>query len=152
MAIFVPISILLDRYRRSVKVSLRYNQPAETIATVLNEAFSDLRSAKKNLECSCGRSNHGLERNAGATMLNQRVRIYPGVARPICIRGKAAFPTIKLDNAELSFLPDAVLVISNRAVAALDYRDLVFPRSRYITLRPMEFPPTRRSSVKLGGL
>jgi hypothetical protein len=124
--IFVPLSVFLDRYRRSVKVSLTLNTAGKTIATVLNDAFSDLRSAERIWSIRAEGRTADWKRNAGATTLNHRDPIYPGAARPVCVRGRIAFPTLKVGGAEIFFLPDAVLVISNKAVAALNYADLDF--------------------------
>lgn len=124
--VLAPISIFLDRYRRSVKVDIRLNRTAQTITTVLSESFSDLKSCNVIWDVQAEGRTSDWKRHAGATTLSQRHVIRPKFARPGCIRGNATFPAIKLGRAELFFLPDAVLVVSKRTVAALHYRDLYF--------------------------
>jgi hypothetical protein len=125
-SIFIPLAIFLDRYRRSVRVSVRLNRTAETITTALSESFSELKKCQKIWRVRAEGQTNDWKRNAGANVLNQRDKISLQIARPKCMRGDAAFPEVNLGNAELYFLPDAVLVISKASVAALHYRDLQF--------------------------
>ena len=124
--VLVPISIFLDRYRRSVKVGIKLNRVAQTITEALSESFSDLKSCNAIWRVQAEGRTADWKRHAGATTLSQRHVINPHFARPSCIRGNVTFPAIKLASAELFFLPDAVLVVSKRTVAALHYRDLYF--------------------------
>jgi Protein of unknown function (DUF4236) len=124
--VFVPVATFLDRYRRSVKVSLKLNPAAETIAAVLSESFGELKGSKAIWSVRAEGRTSDWKRNAGATTLNQRDRIRPQVGRPSCVRGKVAFPSIQLGNMEIFFLPDAVLAVSKKSVAALHYRDISF--------------------------
>jgi hypothetical protein len=124
--VHVPISIFLDRYRRSVKVGIKLNPIAQTITAVLSESFSDLKSCNVIWDVQAEGHTSDWKRHAGATTLSQRHVIRPQFDRPGCIRGNVTFPTIKLGRAQLFFLPDAVLVVSKRSVAALHYRDLYF--------------------------
>jgi hypothetical protein len=127
--VFVPISIALDRYRRSVKVGVKLNHTAQTINAVLSESFSDLKSCNVVWDVQAEGHTSDWKRHAGATTLSQRHVIHLRFARPSCMRGNVTLPTIKLGNTELFFLPDAVLAISKRTVAALHYRDLNFSES-----------------------
>jgi hypothetical protein len=128
-SIFVPISIFLDRYRRSVRISLKLNRTAETISEVLSEAFSELKGCESIWSISAQAYTNDWKRNAGATTLNQRDRTWLQFSRPNCVRGKIIVPTIKLGSAILYFFPDSILVISKKSVAALHYRDLEFSHS-----------------------
>jgi hypothetical protein len=132
--IFIPIAIFLDRYRRSVKVGIELNRTAETVSAALDESFSELKGCYAIWSVRAEAVTADWKRNAGATKLNQRNSIRLKTARPRCIRGKAAFPSMTLSNAEMFFLPDAVLVVSKNSVAALRYRDLDFSHGtiRYI--------------------
>lgn len=132
--VFIPIAIFLDRYRRSVKVGIELNRTAETISAALDKSFSELKGCYAIWSVRAEAATADWKRNAGATKLNQRDKIRLKAARPKCIRGKAAFPSMILGNAKMFFLPDAVLVVSKNSVAALHYRDLVFSCStiRYI--------------------
>jgi hypothetical protein len=125
-SIFVPLSVFLDRYRRSVRVSLKLNTAAQTITEVLSQSFSELRGCAAIWSVLAQAHTTDWKRNAGATTLNRRDRIWPQLARPVCIRGNIVVPAIKLGSAELFFLPDSVLVVSRNSIAALHYRDLRF--------------------------
>lgn len=125
-SIFVPVAIFLDRYRRSVKVSLKLNSAARTITEVLSESISEFRSCDKVWSIRAQAQTSDWKRNAGATTLNHRARIWPRLARPDSMRGKILVPAIKLGTVELFFLPDSALVAARNSVAALNYRDLVF--------------------------
>ena len=124
--VLVPISIFLDRYRRSVKVGIKLDRTAQTITAVLSESYSDLKSCSVIWDVQAEGRTSDWKRHAGATTLSQRHVIRPQFSRPGCIRGNVRFPEIKLGSAELFFLPDAVLVVSKRTVAAFHYRDLYF--------------------------
>jgi len=126
MTIIVPIAIFLDRYRRSVRVSLKLNQAAQTITEILAESFSDLNKCNRIWSINAEAQVSDWKRNAGATKLNKREDIRPRITRPSCLRGRVAFPKVKLGSAEIFFLPDAILIVSKKSVAALHYRDLHF--------------------------
>ncbi len=125
-AVFTAISVLLDRYRRSVKVRLNLTRAAETIAAALNNSFLDLANCGGIWSVRSEGRTSDWKRNAGAAILTQRDKIRPRITRPKCIRGHVAFPMLKLSNAELFFLPDAVLIVSNQSAATLNYKDVDF--------------------------
>jgi hypothetical protein len=126
LSVCVPISLFLDRHRRSVRVTLELSHPAQTIADVLSESFSELKGCDALWSIRAQAYTADWKRNAGATKLNERDRIWPKLTRPSCIRGSVIVPAIKLGNVELFFLPDSILAISKKSVAALNYRDLDF--------------------------
>jgi hypothetical protein len=139
-SVVLPISIFLDRYRRSIRISLKLNKTAQTVAAVLSESFSDLMSCDAIWSVRAEAHTNDWKRNAGATTLNQRDRIRIQIARPTCIRGNVAFPAIKLGSAEIFFLPDSILVVSKNSVAALHYRDLEFSCSTTIFIEGGRVP------------
>jgi hypothetical protein len=141
VTILVPFSIFLDRYRRSVRVSLNLNSTAQTVTEVLSQAFSDLVSCNALWSVRLEVHTSDWKRNAGANTLNKRRLIRPRRARPSCIRGNVAFPAIDLGTAEIFFLPDAVLVISKNSVAALHYRDLIFSSAPTRFIEADRVPP-----------
>jgi hypothetical protein len=122
----VPISIFLDRYRRSVRVSLGLSTSAEAITSVLAESFASLTASRGTWSVRAEGRTSDWKRNAGATTLNRRAKILLKLSRPSCIRGKLALPSIDLGNTQIFFLPDAVLVTSQASIAALHYRDVEF--------------------------
>jgi len=126
LSVFVPISIFIDRYRRSIWLDLKLNRTAQTVMDVLLESISQLKTCAAIWSVRAQAYTSDWKRNAGATTLSHRDRIRPEISRPSCIRGNAKFPTIKLGGAELFFLPDSILVTSKRSVAALNYCDLLF--------------------------
>jgi hypothetical protein len=126
LTVFVPVALILDRYRRSVRISFKLNSAAQTISEVLSEAFLELKVSDAIWSIRAEGYTADWKRNAGATKLNQRDRIWPQLARPDCIRGNVVAPLVKLGATELFFLPDAILIVSKNSVAALHYRDLHF--------------------------
>jgi hypothetical protein len=123
-AVFTPIGVYLDRYRRSVKVGYQPEGPAKKIAEALSESFSDLRQCRAIWSIRSEGHTSDWKRNAGAGTLVKRQRIYLQQKAPACVRGGVTFPSIAIGADELFFLPDAVLLVTPGSVAALHYRDL----------------------------
>jgi hypothetical protein len=123
-AISVPAAILLDRYRRSLKIEYKLEGHTERIASALSEAVGDLARCSAVWCITSQGDTWDWKRHAGATKLVNRQKIYIRSKRPGCIRGGGKFPAIKLGAEELFFLPDAVLVVRTESVAALCYEDL----------------------------
>jgi hypothetical protein len=123
--VFVPISIYLDRYRRSVRIDYELSGIAKTVAAALAESFGDLQGCKKVWSISAHGYTADWKRHAGATKLIDRKRIYPNFEDPECLRGATKFPCVRLGKEQLFFLSDAVLVVTKTGVTAIDYRDLV---------------------------
>jgi hypothetical protein len=123
-AIFVPAAIFLDRYRRSLKIVYTWDSGAQRIASALSESLGELGRCTALWGIASQGDTSDWKRNAGATKLVERERIFIRSKKPVCIRGVAKFPAIKLGAAELFFLPDAALVVTSESVAALHYADL----------------------------
>ena len=126
--VLIPISIFLDRYRRSVKVGIKLDRIAQTITTVpFGNHFPISKIAMRFGTCRPRDAPLiGSDMQEPPRLVSGADFIRPQFARPGCIRGNVRFPEIKLGSAELFFLPDAVLVVSKRTVAAPHYRDLYF--------------------------
>jgi Protein of unknown function (DUF4236)/Putative peptidoglycan binding domain len=122
--IFSTAALLLDRYRRSLKIEYKWGDGAQRTASELRESLAELGRCAALWSITSQGDTSDWKRNAGATKLVKRERIYIRSKRPICIRGGATFPAIKLGAGELFFLPDAALVVTPESVAALRYEDL----------------------------
>jgi hypothetical protein len=123
-AIFVPAAILLDRYRRSLKIEYKLDSHAEKIASALSDAVGDLG------RCGLfGASPHkdiartGKDKQALQSLSNARKSI-SGLRDRSVFEGPPNFPRSSLGAEELFFLPDAALVVRTESVAALRYEDL----------------------------
>jgi hypothetical protein len=121
--VFVPLSLLLDRYRRSVRIEYKLEGLANTVAAALAESFGELRNCNSIWSVGAQGQTTDWKRHAGATGLIKRHRIYPQSRRPACIRGRAAFPSITFGAVEIYFLPDAALIVTPGSIAALRYQD-----------------------------
>lgn len=122
--IFVPAAVMLDRYRRSVKVVYEDKGAVGQIADALAQSFNELIESQSVWKVEAEGRTFDWKRNAGATSLNRRKRIQPGFAKPHCIRGKLKFPTLNLGSEEIYLLPDAALIIAQGSVAAVGYHEL----------------------------
>jgi hypothetical protein len=133
-AVFVPLAIFLDRYRRSVKVIYDSQGVVARINEALAVAFTELAACKSVWTIQAEGRITDWKRNAGATGQIRRRRTKLQFDKPSCIRGRIKFPTFKLGADELYLLPDSALVIVRGAVAAVSYRDLDFsmPMSKFI--------------------
>jgi hypothetical protein len=123
-ALFLPASSALDRYRRSVAIGYRLTDLAGEIADALWNAFQTLATCHRLWSIRAEGHTTDWKRNAGATTLSNRTRIYLDSGKPDCIRASVSFPRISLGSNSLYFLPDAALVVTKSSVAALHYRDL----------------------------
>jgi uncharacterized protein DUF4236 len=120
----VCIAALLDRYRRSVKIDFEFQGLAGNVATALSGSFDDLKQCSSVWNVTLEQQTSDWKRNAGATALNIRNEIRPGLGRPNCIRSGADFPNLKIGKTGLYFFPDGLLVVTARSVAALAYADI----------------------------
>jgi hypothetical protein len=120
---FVPLSLFLDRYRRSVKIEYKLEGLANTVAAALAASFGELRNSNSIWSVGAEGQTTDWKRHAGATGLVKRHRIYPQSRRPACIRGRAAFPSVTFGTDEIYFLPDAALFVTPSSIAALRYQD-----------------------------
>src|SRR4051794_26326818 len=127
---FVPIAILLDRYRRSVKINYAPQGPTAQIDRALADSFEDLIACNSIWSIRAEGNTADWKRNAGATTLSQRKRADARFDKPSCISGNSKFPTLKLGNDEIYLLPDAALIIVRGSVAAVHYRDLEVSHSK----------------------
>jgi hypothetical protein len=143
---FVPLSILLDRYRRSIAIKYEFQGVANTVAHTLAETFNELKGCSRVWSVIAeGRVDR--KRNAGANTRNQRKKIYPRFGRPNCLRGYVKFPALKLGRQELYFIPDAILVVTRGSVAALTYQELIFSNNK---IRFIETEPVPRDASVVG--
>src|SRR5262249_10191050 len=122
--IFVLAAMVLDKYRRSLKIVYKWDSDAQRVAEALSESLGELGRCTRLWSITSQGDTSDWKRNAGATKLVQRERIYIRSKEPACIRGAAKFPAIKLGRGEVFFLPDAALVVTGDSVAALHYADL----------------------------
>jgi hypothetical protein len=121
--VFVPLSLYLDRYRRSVKIEYKLEGLANTVAAALAESFGELRNCNSIWSIRAEGRTADWKRHAGATGLVKRHKTHPRSQRPACIRGRAAFPCIAFGADEIYFLPDAALLMTPSSIAALRYQD-----------------------------
>jgi hypothetical protein len=124
VTIAIPVSIYVDRYRRSVRVDFQPDGDAKQITGALSESFKQLRSSKFVWSINSQGHTSDWKRNAGATTLVKRQKIALQFGKPTCVRGRVRFPCIQIGRTELFFASDAVLMVSSGSVAALHYRDL----------------------------
>ena len=125
-AIFVPFAILLDRYRRSVKVTFEPGGATGRVAEALTVAFNELVRSNVAWVVQAEGATTDWKRNAGATKLTRRRETQLRFGKPDCIRGRAKFPAFNLGPDELYLLPDAALAIVRGNVAAVSFRELEF--------------------------
>jgi hypothetical protein len=123
---FVPLALLLDRYRRSVKVLYDDEGVVAQINEALAVAFNELANCRSVWAIHAEGRITDWKRNAGAAGQIRRSKTTLRLNRPDCFRGKVKFPAFKLRAGELFLLPDAALVIVRGAIAAVSYRDLDF--------------------------
>jgi hypothetical protein len=127
---FVPIAIILDRYRRSVKIAYAPQGPTAQIAHALADSFEDLIACKTIWSIRAEGNTGDWKRNAGATTLSQRKKADVRFDKPSCISGDSKFPALKLGKDEIYLLPDAALIIVRGSVAAVHYQDLEVSHSK----------------------
>jgi hypothetical protein len=123
---FVPITIFLDRYRRSVKVTFESEGLVARIAETLCVAFRELTQSEAIWIVHAEGRTDDWKRNAGATSLARRAKTKLKFSRPSCIRGSAKLPSFQIGSDEIYLLPDAALIIVNGEVASVAYRELEF--------------------------
>jgi hypothetical protein len=123
---FVPSAILLDRYRRSVKVALDPEGLIARISEALSVAFTELMQCKATWNVHAEGRTTDWKRNAGASTLVGRKQIALHFGKPACIRGGRKFPFFQAGSDELYLLPDAALAIVRGEVASVSYRELEF--------------------------
>jgi hypothetical protein len=124
-SVFIFTCVYLDRYRHSIGVVYDFDESSKLISNAIADSFADLRSCNATWSIQAVAQTTDWKRNAGATQLNKRTRIVLRSNRPSCIRGPTTFPAIRLGSDELFLLPDAALLVTRNAVAALRYQDLL---------------------------
>lgn len=128
--VFVLVAILLDRYRRSVKVVLEPQDAIAQIADAIAEAFQDLVACHSVWRIQAQGTTGDWKRNAGATTLCRRARINPQFGKPDSIRGRVKFPALRSGAESIYLLPDAALIITRGSVAAVNYHELLISNQR----------------------
>jgi hypothetical protein len=123
---FVPIAIAVDRYRRSVKVTLDPEGVIARISDALSAAFIELMQCKVTWIVHAEGRTTDWKRNAGATSLAGRKQISLHFGKPTCIRGRKKFPAFHIGSDQLYLLPDAALAVVRGEVASVNYRELEF--------------------------
>jgi hypothetical protein len=139
--IAIPSAAVLDRYRRSIRIKYELEGTAKIIAKTLAETFDDVAQCIRTWSVQTQQQTSDWKRNAGATVLEERERIYLKHKRPRCIRGEVTFPAVITKQQELYFLPDAILVVKGRATAALAYQELQF-ENVLVSFRETEHVPS----------
>lgn len=124
--IFVPMTIFLDRYRRSVSVRFDPEGLTGRISEALSVAFAELTKCTATWTVEAEAQTTDWKRNAGATGLNKRKATSLRFGKPDCLRGKPVFPTFRVGSDQLYLLPDAALVIVRGEIASVSYRELEF--------------------------
>ena len=119
------LAVRIDGYRRSVGIEYEPTGIAAEVAAAQARSFAPITEAASVWTVQAAGNTADWKRHAGATQLNARKRIQPRLGRPSCIRGSLSVPCISFGRQALYFLPDAALFIDGKAVAALDYRDVV---------------------------
>jgi len=123
--VFVPFTIALDRYRRSIHIKYVLEGTAKTVAEALAETFEQLKGCGALWQIDAQGGTSDWKRHAGATTLSNRKRIHPKFDRPAGIRGEVTFPALGLGKETLFFLPDTVLVAKRNVIVALPYQQLL---------------------------
>jgi hypothetical protein len=123
---FIPVAIVIDRYRRSVKVQFDPEGIVARVSEALSVAFTELMQSEAVWVVHAEGKTFDWKRNAGATSLTRRnrVRLQPG--KPSCLRGRTKFPSFQFGSDELYLLPDAALIVVKGEVASVNYRELDF--------------------------
>ncbi len=114
---------ILDRFRKSVALDYRLSGEALTNFNALLDSFRQLIQGGIWQTQAQG-TTHDWKRNAGANVLTKRKAIFPQFGRPKFIRASITFPVFKLQNEEVYFTPDSVLIVAVDGVAILRYSDL----------------------------
>lgn len=125
-AIFIPTAVLIDRYRRSVKVAFDSAGLTARISEALIVAFNDLMQCKATWIVQAESQTADWKRNAGATSLHRRRKISLRLGKPGCIRGRSKFPFFHIGADELYLLPDAALAVVGGQIASVGYGELAF--------------------------
>ncbi|MDN3273477.1 DUF4236 domain-containing protein [Frankia sp. RB7] len=123
---FIPATIFLDRYRRSVSVKFDPEGLTGRITEAFAVAFTELTKCAAAWAVEAEAWTADWKRNAGATSLNKRKSTSLRFGKPDCIRGKVVFPTFRVGSDQLYLLPDAALVVVRGEVASVSYRELEF--------------------------
>jgi len=144
--VFVPLTIFLDRYRRSVKVTFDPEGLTGRISEALSVAFAELTKCMATWTVEAEAQTTDWKRNAGATGLNKRKATSLRFGKPDCFRGKPVFPTFRTGSDQLYLLPDAALVIVRGEVASVSYRELEFS-SNVVRFIEEERPPSDAAVV-----
>lgn len=124
--VFVPMTIFLDRYRRSVKVVFDPDGLTARISQALSTAFTELMQCRAVWIVEAEGQTTDWKRNAGATGLNRRKLTSLRFGKPDCLRGRVALPTFRVGSDQIYLLPDAALIVVKGAVASVSYQELEF--------------------------
>jgi hypothetical protein len=121
--VFLLLSHFVDRYRRSLAIAYRPEGAAAKISDALAQCLSDLQQSSHIWQVTAKGATSDWKHNAGAHHLIERRRTYAVFGKPRCIRGELSIPSIRLGREDLFFLPDAMLLVGSKSVAALQYKD-----------------------------
>ena len=119
-----PIVRLVDRYRRSIAVQYNLGDEEKAIFSALLLSFENIRRSKRVWHIPSQQFTSDWKRNAGASTLVSRKRIYPNLRNPVGMRSNIKFPSIDVGFQTIQFGPDCVLVSSNKNVAVLSTSDI----------------------------
>ncbi|MET3906775.1 hypothetical protein ABID59_001106 [Bradyrhizobium sp. S3.3.6] len=144
--VFVPITIFLDRYRRSAIVTFDPEGLTGRISEALSVAFVELTKCAAAWTVEAEAQTTDWKRNAGATGLNKRKATSLRFGKPDCLRGKVVFPTFRVGSDQLYLLPDAALVVVRGEVASVSYGELEFSSS-VVRFIEEERPPSDATIV-----
>ncbi len=139
--VFVPITIFLDRYRRSVKVTFDPEGLTGRISEALSVAFTELTKCMAVWIVEAEGRTTDWKRNAGATGLNKRKATSLRFGKPDCLRGKAVFPTFRVRSDQLYLLPDAALLVVRGEIASVSYAELELSSNVVRFIEEERLPP-----------
>lgn len=124
IVIALPIAIVADYYRRTIRVVYDLDEIQRSKFPELLSAFESVRQSKRVWHVPTQQHTSDWKRNAGATSIIKRSRIFPTFRRPAGIRSNVKIPSINVGRQTIQFGPDAVFLSSGKSVAVLSYADV----------------------------
>lgn len=122
-AVGFPLAKLTDHHRRTLKVTYDLGEDDKSRFGEILGSFETLRQSKRTWHIPTQQFTSDWKRNAGATTIVKRHRIYPNLRRPVGMRSNVKFPSIEVGSQVIQFGPDCVLISSSSDVVALSYAD-----------------------------
>jgi hypothetical protein len=119
-----PLAALFDRHRLTITLEYSLEANHNQSFNLLTNAFRELMKCGGMWRIPAEFKQDDWKRNAGSSASVQRKRVYLSLGTPKLIKSNVAFLCIPLSNKSLFFAPDAILIVSGKSIAALNYDDV----------------------------